>query len=54
MRHLEDLPLVIEKIISGMNGSALPRKTYYPRKILFTYMSASVVSCPVKIQLMEF
>ena len=40
MRHLEDLPPVVEKIICGMNIPALPRKIYYPKRISFTYMSS--------------
>lgn len=38
MRHLEDLPTVIEKIICGLNTYAFPRKKYYQKRISFTYI----------------
>lgn len=48
MKYLEDLPPVMEKLICDLNRSALPIRTYYPTRISFTYISASVVSSSVK------
>lgn len=54
MKHLGDLPPVMKKVICGINRSAQPRKTYDPTRRQFTRMSAFMVSCPVKIQSVEF